>query len=171
MKQTEAIRFSVIIPTFDHCEMLYQALTALCNQDCPGVSYEIIVVNHQDATDNTPEMVKDFINKSKVPIRYFCEPEYDKHYAVNTGFKAAAGEILGLIDDDVVVDKDWVKNIVKVYDNPDVSCAGGKLILRWVNGKPPDWIGPFKWLLGETPYGNKPQELTSPQTIVARLRI
>jgi glycosyltransferase involved in cell wall biosynthesis len=147
--------------------MLHRALEALCNQDDPGFPFEIVVVNHEDATDNTPEMVQIFSQNSPVQIRYLCEPGFEKHYAVNTGFKAARGEILGLIDDDVIVDTHWVKNIVKVYDNPEVSCAGGKLTLRWVNGPPPKWIEPFKGILGQTSYDDKPAELTRPQTIVA----
>lgn len=161
------IYFSVIIPTFNRCEILQQALDALCNQEDPGCLYEVVVVDHEDATDNTPEMVKTFTKKSTIPIRYLCEPKWEKHYAVNTGFKAARGEILGLIDDDVIVDANWVKNIVKVYDNPEVSCAGGKLTLRWINGLPPKWIGPFKGVLGELDYGQKLTELHYPQMINA----
>ena len=148
--------------------MLRQALEALCNQNDPSVLYEIIVVDHEDATDNTADLVKAFAEKSSIPIRYLCEPRYEKHYAVNTGFKASRGEILGLIDDDVIVDTDWVKNMVEVYDdNPRASCAGGRLTLSWINGSPPDWAKEFKGVLGEVDCGNELTELTCPQTVIA----
>ncbi|MCX5751409.1 MAG: glycosyltransferase family A protein [Candidatus Saganbacteria bacterium] len=165
--KTDNIRFSVIIPTFNRCEMLLQALNALCNQIAPDFLYEILVVDHQAATDNTLESIRQFAQNTSVPIRYLCEPGYEKHYAVNTGFKAARGEILGLIDDDVIVDANWVKNIVKVYDNPEVSSAGGKITICWINGSPPKWIEPFKDVLGEMDCGKELIELHYPQMINA----
>ena len=160
------IRFSVIIPTLNRSDMLRQAIEALCQQEDPGCAYEIIAVDN-GSTDDTREMVEALARKSLVPIRYLLESRRGSHFARNTGFKAARGEILGLIDDDVIVDTNWVKNIVKVYDNPEVSCAGGKLTLRWVNGPPPEWIEPFKTTLGEMNYGDKPIELPYPKTINA----
>lgn len=160
------IRFSIVIPTFNRSDMLRQAIEALCKQEDPDCLYEIIPVDN-GSTDGTREMVKTLAKKSSVPICYLFEPRAGSHFARNTGFLASKGDILGLIDDDVIVDANWVKNIVKVYDNPDVSCAGGKLTLRWVNGSPPKWIGPFKSTLGELDYGPKILELHYPQMINA----
>ena len=166
MNSSERIRFSVIIPTINRSDILRQAIEALCQQENPGCAYEIIAVDN-GSTDNTRDVVENLASKNTVPIIYLLEPQSGSHFARNTGFKAARGEIIGLIDDDVIVDTGWVKNIVKVYDNPDVTCAGGRLALRWVNGPPPEWIKPFKEILGEINYGDKPEELTCPQTIVA----
>ena len=166
MNSSNRIRFSVIIPTINRSDMLRQAIEALCQQENPGCDYEVIAVDN-GSRDNTKDMVEALASKNTVPIIYLMEPRSGSHFARNTGFKAARGDILGLIDDDVIVDKQWVKNIVKVYDNREVSCAGGRLSLRWVNGPPPKWIEPFKGVLGEINYGDKPEELTCPRTIVA----
>ena len=67
----------------------------------------------------------------------------------------------------MIVDTNWVKNIVKAYDNPDVSCAGGKITIRWINGSPPGWIEPYKGVLGELDRGRELIELRYPQMINA----
>ena len=164
--QPNKIRFSVIIPTFNRSDMLRQAIEALCKQEDPGCLYEIIPVDN-GSRDDTREMVEALAKRSPVPIRYLFEPRSGSHFARNSGFKAAKGEILGLIDDDVIVDTNWVKNIVRAYDNPDVSCAGSKLTIRWINGSPPGWIEPYKGVLGEIDYGPKLIELHHPKMINA----
>lgn len=163
---TELIRFSVIIPTINRSDMLRQAIEALCQQQNPGCFYEIIAIDN-GSTDDTQNMVEAFARESPVSVRYLFEPRRGSHYARNTGFKAARGEILGLIDDDVIVDTNWVKNIVRVYDNPDISCAGGKLTIRWFNGPPAAWVERFNGVLGEIDYGDKLRELSRPHTVYA----
>jgi len=146
--------------------MIRQAIEALCNQEDPECAYEIVVVDN-GSTDNTRETVEELAKQCKVPIQYLVETKRGSAFARNAGFKAGRGEILGLIDDDVIVDSTWVKNMVKVYDNPEVSCAGGKLALKWYNGAPPKWFEPFRGVLGEIDLGDKPGEIPCPQTIVA----
>ncbi|MFC1920735.1 glycosyltransferase [Chloroflexota bacterium] len=165
-RNNDNIRFSVIIPTFNRSEILRQAVEALCNQEEPGCAYEIVVADN-DSTDNTREIVEELARQCNVPIRYVVEKQRGSAFARNAGFKVGMGEILGLIDDDVIVDSTWVKNIVKVYDNPEVSCAGGKLTVKWINGSPPKWIEPFRGVLGEIDLGDEPGEIPYPQTIVA----
>ncbi|HCJ66664.1 MAG TPA: hypothetical protein DHV62_04880, partial [Elusimicrobia bacterium] len=163
---TKKIRFSVIIPTFNRSGILTEAIKALINQNNPGCVYEIIPVDN-GSTDDTKQVVENLARKSPVPICYLLEKKSGSHYARNTGFLSARGDILGLIDDDIIVDKNWVKNIVRVYDNSGVSCAGGKIEIRWINGLPPIWIEQFKNMLGEIDYGEKMIELYYPQMINA----
>lgn len=150
---SEKIKFSVVIPTMNRSDMLRQAIEALCHQEEPGCSYEIIPVDN-GSTDDTKAMVESIAKTSPVPIRYVFEPKSGSHYARNTGFKVAKGEILGLIDDDIIVDKNWVRNIVSIYDDPEVGAVGGKIILRWLNGEPPSWFEPYRGWFGELNYGN-----------------
>lgn len=146
--------------------MLRQAIEALCRQEDPGCAYEVIAVDN-GSKDDTRQMVEALAKDSAVPVRCLFEPRGGSHYARNTGFKAGRGDVLGLIDDDVIVDSRWVRNMVRVYDNPVVSCAGGPLELRWINGSPPDWIGPFKGVIGEINYGEQLLELHYPRTVNA----
>jgi len=160
------VRFSVVIPTYNRSSLLREVIEALIHQENPGCGYEIIPVDNA-SKDDTRQVVEELAQNSPVPIRYLHEPKPGSHYARNTGFKAAHGEILGLIDDDIIVAPDWVRKIVQAYDNPEVSCAGSKVTIRWVNGSPPKWFEPFKGVLGELDYGHRLIELHYPQMINA----
>ena len=50
--------------------------------------------------------------------------------ARDLGWQRAKGEIISFIDDDVVVDKDWAKNLVRIFaDNPDVAGVSGPTLV------------------------------------------
>jgi len=160
------VRFSIVIPTYNRSGLLREVIEALIHQEDPGCAYEIIPVDNV-SKDDTCQVVEELGQNSPVPIRYLYEPNPGSHYARNTGFKAAHGQILGLIDDDIIVAPDWVRKIVQAYDNPGVSCAGSKITIRWINGSPPKWFEPFKGVLGELDYGPDLIELHYPQMIYA----
>lgn len=43
----------------------------------------------------------------------------------NIGVEAAKGEVVAFIDGDAYPDKDWLKNSIKYFDDPEVSAVGG----------------------------------------------
>ncbi len=50
--------------------------------------------------------------------------------ARDLGWRRAKGELVAWIDDDVVLSRDWAKNLVKVMDqNPDVGGVSGPTIV------------------------------------------
>ncbi|OVE77655.1 hypothetical protein BVX99_02075 [bacterium F16] len=151
-------KLSIIIPTFDRCAILRKALGALIVQESVH-DFEILVISHDDASDDTPQMVQELNKQSRIAIRFYSEPGYDKHYAVNTGFKKANGDILALIDDDILVPQHWVKSILAAYESDDVNCAGGAIRIKWVNGSPPKWLTPYLNIFGQISYGEQFKEL------------
>jgi len=160
------IQFSVIIPTFNRGALLREVVYALTHQESPGCDYEIVPVDNA-STDNTRAVVEEMSTASPIPIRYQYEPKPGSHYARNTGFKSANGEILGLIDDDVVVDSSWVRQMTQPYEDPKVSCVGGRIILRWINGEPQEFLASYREILGEINYGPQFKELTFPVSVNA----
>lgn len=84
--------------------------------------------------------------------------------ARDLGWRRAKGEIVAWIDDDVVLSKDWAKNLVKIMDeNPDVGGVSGPTIVPekllknrlifWWYGRD-DWKAKMwlKWVLQGRPY-------------------
>ncbi|MBU1322972.1 glycosyltransferase [Patescibacteria group bacterium] len=50
--------------------------------------------------------------------------------ARDLGWRKAKGEIIAWIDDDVIVDKNWAKNLVEIFEeNPDVGGVSGPTIV------------------------------------------
>ncbi len=135
-------KVSVIIPTYNRPQLLVNTILSLKEQNYSD--YEIIVVDNACSDDNKMlvEREKEKINTDKYSIKYIQEPNIGLHNARHAGAKAAKGEILLYIDDDVITDKDILQEIVKPYSDSEVGCVGGKILPKW-EVKPPEWVSLF----------------------------
>jgi len=148
------IIISVIIPTYNKPNFLLDTISSLLLQDFK--SYEIIVVDNA-CSKETKKIVLSFTNQSLV--KYVCEPNIGLHNARHTGAKIAKGEILLYIDDDIIADRNLLKEIVSCYKDPLVGCVGGRVLPKWEE-EPPDWIKQFpKWYLSILDDAEGPKEV------------
>lgn len=135
----KAMRVSVIIPTYNRAKMLDWTIESFIKQNYPKDKYELIVSDN-NSDDNTKVVVTEWQAKSSVPIKYLFEPHQGVHYARNSAAKIAKGDILYFTDDDMVADKDLLKNLVKVFSmGYNVASATGKVLPKWET-EPPKWI-------------------------------
>jgi len=133
---------SVIICTYNRHKSLRRTLDSLREMSVPDdLSWELIVVDN-NSKDLTKEEVQEFTEKSGLPCRYVFEAIQGKCNALNRGIKEAKGEIIALTDDDVIVDKDWIRNIKTAFDNHEIACVGGKILPIWEKPRP-------KWVKGK----------------------
>ncbi len=119
-KQTTA---SVIVPAYNAETTINKLLDSLINLNFPKDKYEIIIVDN-NSTDKTREIVK------KYPVTLIEQKKIQSSYTSrNAGIRKAKGEILAFADADCIVDKDWLKNSVKVLrKNPIIDIIAGKVI-------------------------------------------
>ena len=110
---------SVIIPAYDEEKRIANAIEAVLEQNYPKDKMEIIVVD-DCSTDKTREVV------SKYPVKLI---HHDKNRgdsaARNTGTKNAVGEIIATTDADDKVDKNWLINMAKHYNDANVGSVIG----------------------------------------------
>lgn len=117
----EKIRISVIIPTKDRFDEIRRCIKSILNQTV--VPHEIVVV------DSSRKKVLDSLIRETFPhaacnIRYF-HYKGSNNMARNMGIRQSTGDILFFFDDDVVLDKDYVKEIMKVLErDKDDNIAG-----------------------------------------------
>lgn len=150
------MKFSVIIPTYQRPPFLIDALESVRTQNFPADEYEIIVVDN--ATSPTPE-VASLCGSAQPLMRYIHEPHNGLHNARHTGARAAKGEILVYVDDDVRCDSSFLNEILKPYSDPQVGCAGGKILPKFED-EPPEWLNMFpKWYLSILDDNNGPKEV------------
>jgi glycosyltransferase involved in cell wall biosynthesis len=130
---------SVIIPTYNRAKMLGITIESFINQDYPKDQYEIIIADN-NSSDNTKDVVNDWQKRSPVDIRYIFEKRQGVHFARNTAAKIAMGDVLYFTDDDMIADKDLLREIVKVFEfDTKVASVTGRVLPKWeVN--PPDWV-------------------------------
>jgi glycosyltransferase involved in cell wall biosynthesis len=161
----EQFDVSVIISTYNRCEMLPVALESLLAQDTAGARYEVIVVDN-NSTDRTREVIESIIARGHSNLRYFFEGQQGLSYGWNTGIKHARAPILAFTDDDMCVARDYVASVKQAFDEyPAADFIGGKVLPHWKD-KPPAWLTARHWAPlalqdhGETPfYTNETKQL------------
>lgn len=122
-----AVLVSVIIATFNRSNSLVETIESLLAQEYDdSFDYEIIIVDN-NSKDATKDIVQGYINQHGSKIKYYFEPRQGKSNALNTGIKYSNAEILAFTDDDCVVRKDWLLNIVNIFRNKDIDLLGGKV--------------------------------------------
>ena len=84
---------SIIIPTFNRCELLYRALNSVFKQTYSD--YEVIVID-DGSTDGTAEMLQ----KSFTQVRYVFQSNKGVSAARNKGLALAQGRWIAFLDSD-----------------------------------------------------------------------
>jgi glycosyltransferase involved in cell wall biosynthesis len=147
---------SVILCTYNRCALLKKAIDSVLAQDCPGVRYELIVVDNH-SSDQTRELCQSRLSQSGVPARYLFEPQQGVSYARNAAIREARAPILAFFDDDVCVSKNWLATIQRAFEeHPGISGVGGKVLPHW-GEKVPRWLTREQWApLALQDYGDQP---------------
>jgi len=68
--------------------------------------------------------------------------------ARNTGVRNCTGDIVAFIDDDAVAEKDWLRRLVKNYEDQNVLSVGGLVVPVWENGRPRWFPQELDWIVG-----------------------
>jgi glycosyltransferase involved in cell wall biosynthesis len=110
---------TVAICTRNRAERLSRLLSSLEKATPEPIfsSVEIIVVDN-GSTDHTREMVSRFRG-----VRHVLETRAGLNFARNRALTEAAGRIIAYLDDDVVVDRDWLQGLAVAWSSR--TDAGG----------------------------------------------
>jgi GT2 family glycosyltransferase len=128
--KSQSIRVSVIIPTYNREEVLINTIKSVLRQDFLG--FELIVV------DQSREHIKKtnmFLKKISDPrFRYFQVTPPSLPAARNFALTKAMGGVVLYIDDDVLLDKDFIKAHFEAHKKYKVKAIVGRIKER---GKDP----------------------------------
>src|ERR1044072_2994156 len=131
------MKFSVVIASYNRADELVKTLESLSHLQGAD-QWEVVIVDN-NSSDNTKEVVLKAAETFPVPLRYFHEPQQGRSAALNTGIKAAQGEIIAPTDDDVRLDPDWLTNADRALQELGCDYLGGKTPSIW-SGKSTAWI-------------------------------
>jgi glycosyltransferase involved in cell wall biosynthesis len=118
---------SIVIPTHNRAWKLARALEAISAIQT-AVPWELIVVDN-GSTDTTPELLEAFARNSSIPTRIVHMSSPGASRARNAGIQAARGELLIFVDDDCYVFPDIIDQYRKVFEDPALGFAGGRMLL------------------------------------------
>ena len=128
---------SVIVATRNREAYLPDLLESLAKQSFR--SFEVIIVDDSDRKESRKAVsltVRRFLGSLKIKLlrnpRRLGIPR-----SLNRGLLAARGRIVAFTDDDCIVDRTWLENIVRWYRYPNIGGVGGRVIpvdndARWV---------------------------------------
>jgi GT2 family glycosyltransferase len=114
---------SLIIPTYNRSEVLLDTLGMAVRQEYG--SYEIIVV---DQTKSIDARLRRYLSAAGDRIQYIHLPEPSLPAARNAGIRAAKGDIILFVDDDVRIEPDYLAGHMRNYEDPAVGGVMGALV-------------------------------------------
>jgi glycosyltransferase involved in cell wall biosynthesis len=119
---------TIILCTYNRCQSLSKALQSVAASEMPtSTVWEVLVVDN-NSSDQTREVVEDFSRQHPGRFRYLFESKPGKSHALNAGIREAHGDILAFIDDDVIVERNWLRNLTAALDGNAWAGAGGRIL-------------------------------------------
>ncbi|CAN5766497.1 glycosyltransferase family 2 protein [soil metagenome] len=151
--------FSIIIPTYNRADELRETIQSIAKLTVVG-DWELLVVDNK-STDHTRAVVEAESASFPAPLRYLFEPEQGRYAALNTGIRAALGDIIATTDDDARVEPDWLTRAAEALEALGCDYVGGKVLPIW-KGARPAWLphrpGPHWAVLALQDHGPTPRE-------------
>lgn len=134
---------SVIICTYNRDKYIYNVLKSLAENTLSPEKYEIVLVDN-NCTDNTRSECERFEHDfPSVSFRCFVETSQGLSYARNRGFQESRGDILVYVDDDALVNKEYLQAYADFFEqHPGIDAAGGPIIPQYETQEP-DWMSHF----------------------------
>jgi glycosyltransferase involved in cell wall biosynthesis len=136
---------SIIVPTYslERFKSVIEAVDSLLKQTF--TNKEIIVV--VDKNEDLFLKLRDYLFPS---VRVILSTEAGASNARNAGVKIATGDIVAFIDDDVIVNENWLTTLIRNYKDPNVIGVGGCIKPLWINCNSEKLPEELYWLIGCT---------------------
>ncbi|MDD5371316.1 MAG: glycosyltransferase [Anaerolineaceae bacterium] len=129
---------SVVIATHDRTESLAGTLEALLDMDYPH--FEVIVVDNAPGSDQTAEFVRQTY-AGNPQIRYTREEYPGLAAAHNRGLSEVNASYVAFTDDDVLVDRFWLAEMMRGFEVMDrVGCVTGMIFPAEIETPAQEWI-------------------------------
>ena len=115
-----------MIPTVGRPRYVVELVRSLLDGDV--APDEVIVVDNRPADPATKQALdRDLADEPRV--RYLAEPVAGASQARNTGLRAARGDLVAFLDDDVVADRTWLASVHEAWDAvPGVGAVTGLIL-------------------------------------------
>jgi len=132
------VQVTVAICTRDRCELLERALDALASVEVPiGLEWEVVVVDN-GSRDATASVIARYA--ALLPLRGLVERPAGLSRARNAAVQAARGAYVLWMDDDVLVERQWLRAYTDAFARcPDIAFFGGPIDPLF-EGEPPRWL-------------------------------
>lgn len=121
MDAATAPTLSIVLPTYNRCEVVERTLRQLLAQEYPLDRFEILVCDN--SSDATPAMVERLAASARVPLRLVRSDERLPAVKRNQGLRLANGDYVVFMNDDVWVRPDFLREHAQVHVDADRPVA------------------------------------------------
>lgn len=158
------ISIDLVICTYNNAGLLDRVLNKIAQQQVPAnVKWTVLIVNN-NCSDETSDVVEKYINSQSIPqLSMILEPKQGLNHARLCGIQNTIGDWIAFVDDDCMLDVDWVAEVAKfVAMYPDCGAFGGKVILDWET-PPPAYVLKYGYSFAQQDHG---MEIMQPTCLV-----
>lgn len=142
MRNAAVISISVVICAFsmERWKLLQLAVDSVRKQLSPAHELIVVIDHNADLYARAGELGPGVTVIENSGPRGLSD-------ARNTGITCATGEVVAFLDDDAEAEPDWLAQLAREYENPEVIGVGGHAEPVWVGQ--PDWFpSEFLWVVG-----------------------
>ncbi len=154
-----SINISILICTRDRAQSLRETLASLSQVNVPdGWRCELVVVDN-GSSDETAQIVREAALPQLAEVRLVEEPRRGVSHARNASIKAARGEVLLCVDDDVRLPSNWIEGMsAPIIEGRAQAVAGGvkiapHLLRPWMTSHHTTWLASTDRYDAEAPSG------------------
>ncbi|MGO0122933.1 rhamnosyltransferase WsaF family glycosyltransferase [Desulfothermobacter acidiphilus] len=120
-------RVSIIIPTTGAMQLLRPCITSILERTT-YTNFEVIIVHNGLANAEVTNFYHDLSKSNKIRVLYYDKP-FNYSAVNNLGAKHASGDILLFLNDDIeVISPDWLEEMARWTERPEVGVVGAKLL-------------------------------------------
>ena len=111
---------SIIVPVRDGESAIAGCIDAILASGYPADRREVLIVDN-GSTDSTASLIR------ARPVTYLHEPQPGVSNARNRGIAESTGDILAFVDADCLVEPQWLTELVRPFEDPEVGAVAGDL--------------------------------------------
>lgn len=129
----------VIIPTYNRAQLLWACVQSIFNAEVPdGLRVRVVVVDN-NSSDGTREVCKCLASMPPFKFSYLFVETPGKSAALNAAIEQSDADLIGMIDDDELLDKNWFNVVYREFTDSELMFLGGQYLPNY-ECEPPKWI-------------------------------
>ncbi len=125
----KTVKISVIVTTRDRAASLKRLLASFdALEQSDHVSLELLIVDNGSSDSSKDVVLAQQVKSLKYDLKFYVEPMRGQSSAINCGLRHCRGEIICLVDDDVVMDPRWITGILASYELNQFDALQGRIL-------------------------------------------
>ncbi len=145
-------RATIIVLGYHGWHYIEPCLESVLDQDIPLDTYEILYVDNKSLDDSSPRVREGFPDVRVLAL----DRNYGYAEGNNKGFAEAQGEYVVFLNEDTVVHRSWLRELIEAVSiSPEVAAGHANIIQPWY----PEFAGIAERAFSETAYTSEVNRL------------